>query len=1438
MKQKANPNLRQAYWLAALALGLAVSAKATDANFNNGSSDWNTGANWDTALVPGVGTNVNIGGGYLAFYSSPMSAASIYRLNLDGSLFIAASGFNIDGSANSTTGASGNESPINDNGFLSVTNGGVLYATNAGTLSITGTLSIDGGSALFDTLGTNSSPGYSVNLTSGALNVNSGYFGITNSGPFNQNNAAISVGGQLELISLTNIDGLGLTAQNSLTDYRGAITVHDNGSIIANRPVVLFNGASLTLTNNGIFSATNGNISLSTNCSSVIWPGATLAAKGILSVGQGNSKSTGGSFLTNNGGNINVGGLSVNNGNSSITCLAVINGGTNDLGAVNVLRCSASSVQTLGTEGLVIYNGIVRMTNLNVGNAGANSMLTFYLANGNVTNTGGLFVGQQTSGRVARFHQAGGFFSAPNATAQLGQTNAGQVVHYSVLGGTNIVQGFVFGGYPTGTVATTTVNFTNNSAIVVGSAGLVSNALTTANIALNSAGTFYASADWSSSVGIIANGGGFCAADLDGTAHNITLNNRIAAGTGGLPKTGAGSLILNATNTYTGDTLINAGSLVMGATGYSPSSAGFYTAAGAIYDVSASAYATNLFNSQKLGGKGTVVGEILARPGSAILPGGSYSTGKLTLANSLTLTNGATITLDLSSSPSSSDNDYLEINGNLNLAGANTIQITTYGVPANGTPYTVLHYSGAITGDPTTAFTLVGATGTISHNATAHTISITFFAGVRLPNSVTWAGNATSNWWDNTATTTNWLLSGALTPFVTGDVVTFDSSGAANNNIIVQASVNPSNMVVNAAANYTFSGPGSIDGLGGLTKNGAGTASMMLTNNYPGVTRINNGVLEVVRLAAGGSPSSIGVANADPTNLVFAGGTLRYSGASATTTRGATFTNANGNIDVSVAANTLTMSGTLDGNGGLTKLGDGMLTVNGANTFLGNVALAAGVLQTTSANGLGSVTNQWDLSAGTLILGVSGQPTWLNTINVISNSTLTCAGGNNHILNGVVTNSTPNVVLGLNIPSAGYFTFDRNYFTNFSGTFFLGNSQGTLRFNAGGNGTSTQQCGGSPFAGFDLGTNNAILVNRNGGGTSYGTYYLGSLAGGPYTQLRGAANGGSACTYIIGDRNNDSTFAGSIINGYAGGSSPSANAAVAITKTGTGTLTLSGTNTYSGSTVVNSGTLALSGYGVIRSSTSIYLNTGTTLDASARVDQSITLNTNQWLAGSATIKGSVVANGDGINGATLSPSTSTDIGEFGFLGQNSLGDLLITSNLVLKSGCSVCVDIYDGTTNDVFHVAGAVTLGGTLKIQSYANVVEGSAFKIFYAASYSGMMDAVTPTPSDTLAWDQSTLAIDGTLRATAYPRPMMHGISFTNGTLSFSAVNGFPNSSFTVVTSTNVAAPLSDTTAWTTLQVSGSEATGTFDGNGAATASFSITMDEAKRFYALKYTR
>ena len=89
---------------------------------------------------------------------------------------------------------------------------------------------------------------------------------------------------------------------------------------------------------------------------------------------------------------------------------------------------------------------------------------------------------------------------------------------------------------------------------------------------------------------------------------------------------------------------------------------------------------------------------------------------------------------------------------------------------------------------------------------------------------------------------------------------------------------------------------------------------------------------------------------------------------------------------------------------------------------------------------------------------------------------------------------------------------------------------------------------------------------------------LGELTGGPGTAVEGPRNAGTTI-WSIGGLNTSTTFAGSIIDKDS--TETATGLIAALTKVGTGTLTLTGTNTYSGATTISGGVLQIGSGGAL-----------------------------------------------------------------------------------------------------------------------------------------------------------------------------------------------------------------------------------------------------------------
>ncbi|SEH14754.1 fibronectin-binding autotransporter adhesin [Sphingopyxis sp. YR583] len=159
---------------------------------------------------------------------------------------------------------------------------------------------------------------------------------------------------------------------------------------------------------------------------------------------------------------------------------------------------------------------------------------------------------------------------------------------------------------------------------------------------------------------------------------------------------------------------------------------------------------------------------------------------------------------------------------------------------------------------------------------------------------------------------------------------------------------------------------GRISGTGGYTRIGSFTQTFSGCNNdYTGVTTIGGNVA-IDCIANGGQASGIGASTAAASNLVFATGSLAYTGASASTDRGFAL-NGNGGLNIVNAGTVLEFSGNITGGGQLQKSGAGTLLLSGNNSSTGSVRIYGGTLRAGSTTALGSGGIQFENAPGTTL---------------------------------------------------------------------------------------------------------------------------------------------------------------------------------------------------------------------------------------------------------------------------------------------------------------------------------------------------------------------------------------------------------------------------------------------------------------------------------------
>jgi len=208
-----------------------------------------------------------------------------------------------------------------------------------------------------------------------------------------------------------------------------------------------------------------------------------------------------------------------------------------------------------------------------------------------------------------------------------------------------------------------------------------------------------------------------------------------------------------------------------------------------------------------------------------------------------------------------------------------------------------------------------------------------------------------------------------------------------------------------------------------------------------------------------------------------------------------------------------------------------------------------------------------------------------------------------------------------------------------------------------------------------MGNASALIYTGAGDTTDRGVNLQGSpsrftQSGDGLLKLTGdfiASISGTKLIYLDGSSAGAGEIAGSIAN-------PPVSGNTRIVKEGTGTWTLSGTNTYRGTTMISVGTLALSGSGSIADSPEIEVSAQAALDVSG-LSSIFTAFSNQTLRGAGTVIGNVNIAGTIDPGAGTTSATLTVLGDVSF-----------------NTGSRLMVDAVE-STNDMLFVSGDVDLG-------------------------------------------------------------------------------------------------------------------------------------------------
>ena len=723
--------------------------------------------------------------------------------------------------------------------------------------------------------------------------------------------------------------------------------------------------------------------------------------------------------------------------------------------------------------------------------------------------------------------------------------------------------------------------------------------------------------------GNVTNGGFVLTLTGTGTAGILAGN---LGGTGGLTKTGAGSWLVSGTNTYTGPTIVNNGTLQFGSNSSLANSAVTINATtggtSALLDLNGS---NATITTLTFGGVG----------GTASANSLSTGSGTLTLGGTVTFTAtgnpfGSTLSgnVDLGTATrtfaiADSTNAPADLTVSANISG------TGVGLTKTGAGTLVLSGNNSYTGATTVSAGVLNLQSDTALGATGGATTVASGAALQLQNDITVTGESL------TVGGTGILATGAVRNISGNNTWTGGVALSANTTFQSDAGLLTfSGNITNASGtrNLTVTGTGDTaisgvlgTGAGTLTKTGAGTLTLSGANTYTGLTAIQGGTVSINTIGnVSGGASALGAPTTAANGTIAigsttTGATLQYTGSGSTTNRVV-------NLAGTTGGATLDSSGTgaLNFTSAFTATGAGSktLTLTGsnanANTISGAIVNNSAV-NTTSLLKDGSGT--WVLSGANTFTG----STTLNngTLSINADTRLGTAPGS----------ATANMLVfnGGTLGTTGTFTLSANRGTtlNAGGGTFDTASGTTLTYNgiiAGTGGLTKANTGTLVLGGANTYTGATTL---NGGTLSINADNRLGTAPGSATADQLVFNGGTlatTATFALNANRSTTVNAGGGTIDVATGTtltfSSTLSGAGTLTKAGVGTLLLGATNSLAGEFALNAGTLALNGFnftiGTLHITGNSILDFGNSsasiLNATNLIiDTGVTLTINNWV---------------------------------------------------------------------------------------------------------------------------------------------------------------------------------------------------------------------------------
>ncbi|MGL4467009.1 MAG: autotransporter-associated beta strand repeat-containing protein, partial [Plesiomonas shigelloides] len=555
------------------------------------------------------------------------------------------------------------------------------------------------------------------------------------------------------------------------------------------------------------------------------------------------------------------------------------------------------------------------------------------------------------------------------------------------------------------------------------------------------------------------------------------------------------------------------------------------------------------------------------------------------------------------------DNSHLAFNASDTITYASVISGTGT-LAQNGTGTTVLTANETYTGSTTISNGTLqigngGAGANLASSGIVDNGHLIFNASaiITYANVISGNGTVTQNGTGTTVLTGNETYTGVTT--INAGTLQIGNGGNSGNLASLTITDN-SNLVFNVTSTLTYNGV--ISGTGNVTQAGTGTVILVNNNNYSGNTTINPG-------------TTLQVGNNTVSGSLGTGALLNY-----------------GTWAINLSTPT-TFANVISGNGALSQLGSGLMTLTGNNTYTGNTNIGVGsTLQIGNGGTSGNVVSANINDSGTLVYNLSGNLTYTGVIsgtgNVTQNGSGTVILTGNETYTGITTINAGTLQIGnggagANLVSSAIVD-NSNLVFDASDTITYANViSGTGTVSQNGTGT-TVLTANETYTGITT-INNGTLQIGNGG------------AGANLVSSAIVDN-----SHLVFDESDTITYA-NVISGNG-----------TVTQNGTGTTVLTGNETYTGVTTINAGTLQIGndGAGANLVSSAIVDNGRLVFDASdtityanvisgnGTVTQNGTgttvLTANETYTGVTTINAGTLQIGNGGAGANLASSGIVD----------------------------------------------------------------------------------------------------------------------------------------------------------------------------------------------------